>query len=248
MLDQIMDEWAWESEDPMYEIAFGYYRALQSDIYPNRQHDIDLEEIFKNDLALNNLNLSNLIITCINNFPSKFSTHKIEWWIESTCLGSESVYTDIFEDARLPYYYILHIEPFQSYKLLNKETGRLLDFTFHDLCPSADNSILNGRHMNGVLANYDFCSILIDYSNDNIEGSAKVVTNETKEIFQNLILPTSTNVPYFYIPCKNNIDFQFSHNIKNLVKKNYFGNLQLSINNSKKLQNDIDENFENLPF
>jgi hypothetical protein len=251
MLDQIMSEWAWDSEDPMYETAFNYYRALKNDICPNRKEDVDIEEILTNELALNNINLSNLIITCLNNFPFKFRTYKIEWWKDDNCLGSESEYTDIYEDARLPYYYILHIDLFQSYKLLHKETGKLLNFTFHDLCPSDDNTILNGRHMHGDLSNYDFCSTLIDWSNDDIEGAAKVVANKNKEIFQNLILPTSTNVPYFYKPCANNIDFQFSHNIMNLVKKNYFGDLQLSIDNSKKSnisQNDIDKNVDHLPF
>ena len=251
MLDQIMDEWAWDSEDLMYETAFSYYRALKNDICPNRKEDVDIEEILTNELALNNINLSNLIITCIKNFPLKFRTHKIEWWDGNTCLGDEFEYTDIYEDERMPYFYILHIEPFQSYKLLHKETGRLLNFTFHDLCPSDDNSIINGRHMNGDLANYDFCSTFIDWSNQDLEGTAKVVTNDNKEFFQNLILPTSTNVPYLYMPCSNYIDFQFSHNIMNLVKSNYFGNLKPGIDNSKKSNishNGIDENFENLPF
>jgi len=248
MLDQIMSKWAWDSEDSMYETAFSYYRALKNDIYPNKKEDIDIEEILTNELALNNTSLSNLIITCIKNFPLEFRTHKIEWWDGNTCLGSESYYTDIYEDERLPYYYILHIDLFQSYKLLHKETGKLLNFTFHDLCPSDDNSILNGRHMSGDLSNYDFCSTLVDWSNDDIEGTVKVLANKNKEIFQNLILPTSTNVPYSYIPCTNNIDFQFSHNVMNLVKSNYFGNLQLSSNNLNISQNDIDENFNNLPF
>lgn len=248
MLDQIMSQWAWDSENLMYEDAFSYYRALKNDIFPNRKEDIDIEEILTNELSLNNINLSNLIITCIKNFPLQFRTHKIEWWDGNTCLGCESEYTDIYEDERLPYFYILHTELFQSYKLLHKVSGRLLNFTFHDLCPSDDNSIINGRHMNGDLANYDFCATHIDWSNENIEGTAKVVTNDNKEIFQNLILPTSTNVSYFYIPCPNNIDFQFSYNIMNLIQSNYFGNLQLSTSNSNDSQNGIDQIFDNLPF
>ena len=84
MLDEIMSDWAWESEVPMYETAFGYYRALKNDIYPNRNEDVDIEEILTNESALNNVNLSNLIITCIKNFPLEFSTHKIEWWQGNT--------------------------------------------------------------------------------------------------------------------------------------------------------------------
>lgn len=245
LLDHIMNEWAWESEDPLYETAFSLYRALKKDIYPNRKEDVDIEEILTNAQALTNIHLSNLIITCIKNFPLEFRTHKIEWWKDNTCLGSESEYTDIFEDARLPHYYILHIDLFQRYKLLHKETGKLLNFTFHDLCPSADNSVINGRHMNGALANYDFCSTHIDWSNEDVEDTAKAVVNQKLEIFQDLIIPTSTNVSYFYIPCINNIDFQFNQNILNKVKGNYFGNLELSNNKS---ENEADENFDNLPF
>lgn len=251
LLDYIMCEWAWESEDPLYDTAFNFYRALKNDIYPNRKEDVDIEEILTNAQALNNVNLSNLIITCIKNFPLEFSTYKIEWWKDNTCLGIETEYTDIYEDARLPHYYILHVDPFQRYKLLHKETGKLLNFTFHDLCPSAVNTIINGRHMCGALANYDFCSTYVDWSSEDVEGTAKVVPNQKQEIFQDLILPTSTNVSYFYIPCSNNMDFQFSQGILNKVKDNYLGNLKLTMNkseNSNFSENEIDKNFDHLPF
>ena len=175
--NKLYDNYLYDIKEPFVEYGF----FLQKE-------DINIEEILTNELALNNTNLSNLIITCIKNFPLEFRTHKIEWWDGNTCLGSESYYTDIYEDERLPYYYILHIDLFQSYKLLHKETGKLLNFTFHDLCPSDDNSILNGRYMSGDLSNYDFCSTLVDWSNDDIEGTVKVLANKNKEIFQTPVL------------------------------------------------------------
>ena len=247
MIEELLDEWAWDSDDALYKKALMALTYLKKELYPDKLEYISIEEILANKDANTKNQLDDFLASLLIRYPIQFCTHRIEWYQNENLLGSNSRYTEVFEDPRLPHYYIFHVDLFQDFKLIHKSTGTLIGFRWHDLCPSSEENIINGRHLNGKLADYDFCSTYIDITNTDLETQAKAIINKDKSIYEELIIPTGTNVEYHYSPCKNKTDFEFNQKIISMVKSNYCCGLKLSDYDGSKTG--VEDNIsDNLPF
>ena len=248
MIDQLLNDWAWESDNPVYQNTIANLKELKTEVYPDRSGRIEIEVLLANNDAQYHNKLNDILKALIIRFHYKFSSHRIEWYKNEDFLGSESYYTNIYEDTRLPNYYILHDDLSQDYKLIYKSNGKLINFRWHDLCPSYEKYVINGRHFGGRLADFDFCSTKIDLSKADFELHATATISNDKSIYENLILPFGTNVDYQYIPCKNDLDFFFSRKIISMLRDSNYGCLKLSNGKSPENEYKNKDIIDNLPF
>ncbi|MFM7683571.1 MAG: hypothetical protein ACKO7P_12640 [Bacteroidota bacterium] len=247
MIDNMLEDWAWEAESPMYQKALFYKNRLSEKLYPERATTCTIKELISHELAWVGVDLPNLLTLLIKEYPFHFSPFILEWYLKDSKIGETDVRTCVYEDPRMPFYYILHVDLFQDYMLLHKGTGRLLDLRWHDICPSPTPSIINGRLLTKQFADFDFCSLKIDDHTFGIEPSVSIINIEEVKLYDQLIIPTDTNVDYIYIPCKREDDFYFNQKIVGMLKSNYNGCLKVREDNNSD-NTIVTDDFDDLPF
>ena len=161
---------------------------------------------------------------------------RLEWWKDGQFVDYNFRYVNIWEDERIPHYYILHDEPNQVYLLLDKESGRMLNYRFYLICPSEDRNIIIGEHLDDPFSNLGICAIRLRESEgsepnafdrpkaDHIPFESVRPGQSPDDMF--LIYPLGTNVPHLYVPLRSVEDIMFRHRMHELIHLKSFGEIR----------------------
>jgi hypothetical protein len=152
---------------------------------------------------------------------------RLEFWKDGQCVDHNVRYIDIWEDDLLPHYFILHNEPRQAYLLLDRESGSLLPWRFHVLCPSSDKNIIIGEHLDEPFDNRGICAIRLrdrGLEDDMVDGRTTADPVPFETLMPGIspddlpfIFPFGTNVPHLYIPLRSVQDIMFRHRMQELM-------------------------------
>jgi hypothetical protein len=152
---------------------------------------------------------------------------RLEWWTDGRFIDYNFRYINIWEDERIPHYYILHDEPYQAYLLLDKEAGRMLPYRFHVLCPMDDREIIIGEHLDEPFSAFGICAIRLRAPKGHEDDvpdrpGADHIPFESVKPGQSpddmtCIYPLGTNVPHLYIPLRFGEDIMFRHRMQELI-------------------------------
>jgi hypothetical protein len=217
------------------------------------------EQLLKDEEFLHSDHADRILKRFVRNVDA-LQIDRLEYWKDEHFIDYNFRYINIWEDDRLPHYYILHDEPYQSYLLLDRESGRLLPYRFHLICPSDDRNIIIGEHLDDPFSNLGICAIRLR----DADGSASDALDRPKADhipFESvkpgqspddmlLIFPMGTNVPHQYIPLRSVEDIMFRHRMRELIHFKSFGEISHNqdpneINKSNDQSSDADDM---LPF
>jgi hypothetical protein len=237
-IDDILDSCLRETSNQTNKQIISIFNIIEKEITSQSNLILTTEEILKIALESQSQELNKLLDLLAQNFPLQLSSHKIKWFKSKTQVGEIASYNHVFEDDRIPHYYILHLDFIQNYQLLHKKKGIILPLYWHDVCPSNNESIVHGRVNQGMYENFDFCSLHFDYTKPVTDYSAQLIENKNLSVYDEIIFPKKTNVEHFYIPCQKNVDQLLLEKIIEKTDKYRFGNNNYSTG----------DNTDDLPF
>ena len=188
------------------------------------------EDLLTDDGFLRSKHGERILVRFVKNVEA-LQLDRLEFWKDGRCLDYNFRFTDIWEDDRLPHYFIIYNEPHQSYYLLDKHNANLLPWRLHVICPSDDKNIIIGEHFDEPFDSLGICAIRLrdqvpetDQTNPRI--SADAVPFETLMPGMSpdelpFVFPFGTNLPHLYIPLRSIQDILFRHRMQELMNADH---------------------------
>lgn len=192
-----------------------------------------LESLLQQDLFFRSSDCDQLLKIFVENC-FHFPFYTIECYNEDKQCFSNYFFDEVFEDSRLPFYYILHkddqIGEGASYLLVNKKTGRLHTFEMNSIIPSDNLHILYGRFDLPNLDRNSYYKIVFDLMEKGVEINEKsfvaVEINNLISIPEELsrwtdlsfftITPNTTNIDCAIIPVEQSEDIELREKLLKL--------------------------------
>ena len=165
--------------------------------------------------------------------------YTIECYNDDVLCFSNYYFDEIYEDAKLPYYYILYRNDYfgegRSCFLINKNTGKLHSFEMNSIIPSENLNILFGQFNFSNLDRERHYKIIFDLMENGVEINEKsfvaVEIINLIDIPEELskwtdlsfftIAPNSTNIDCTIIPVEQSDDIEFREKLLEL-RNNFF--------------------------